>query len=235
VEGSREMTGRDDGADGPGGPVLEWIEKSVARRRIFTGFLFFILARLTVWFALPKLYGPTEAGRLGDAFGLLNSLIGGFTLFGVDYAAYLEHHQLELAREEARESGKERGRSLGLQLATAELNTLVALANAYSDDLSYLRAEGDPGDPTTAFKMKRAAGLRERMLIESRTILLDIRTPDFDRKSVPAERKTRTLKHVLQRFRDALIRFKTVRESNAADEDVRFLLNELSNYTAIIS
>jgi hypothetical protein len=178
-----------------------------------TGFLLIPIAWLGVIYASALIFkNLTSSGQFGDSFGMLNGLFGGLTLLGVAYAAYLENHQLKLAKREARKSGKERRRSLKIQLATTELSTLEALANAHSDDLSRLRAGGDSMSPTRSWDLERAERLRATSILETRIVLYDIRNPRFDWRSVPAEKRYRAVKHFLQFFRNNLDRFRIIRE-----------------------
>lgn len=51
------------------------------------------------------------AGQYGDTFGMMNALIGGFTLVGVAYAAWLQHEALKDARQALRDGEGERERT----------------------------------------------------------------------------------------------------------------------------
>jgi len=112
-----------------------------------------LIVVLLIWllsvFVLPCFYPELEdRAKLGDSFGVINSLFSGLAFAGIIYTILLQRKELVLQRDELRDTRLELKRSANAQeksekqqrrqsenlKITAKLNALNTLLNYYVDE-----------------------------------------------------------------------------------------------------
>ncbi len=186
-------------------PIIGWLLEIPEGRHLIQGMAWVIGLWIFVGVFTPLFFGRSEAGELGDTYGVLNSLFGGLTLLGAGYAVFAQHRQLELAHQQLKDADEERrvtmemlSRQTEALLASAKLQAVNAIGQV-DMAISQIRANaGASGYFGIEGDFDRLGRTRQYAEIT----LNDFETRDFDwGMYVPSEKR-----NALRKFYLTLVR-----------------------------
>ena len=184
------------------------------------GLVLVVAAWAAVWAWLPHYYPVmSEAGQLGDSFGLITSLFSGLTMIGAAYAVYAQNKQLQLAhkqdvalqdqlkiaREQRDEDARERDRNLKLQESQAVAQRLASELRAYDSLIQHHNSQ----NKTIAYGQALFIHMGDHELVRYlqmvKIVLTEIQFSDhdFDWKEVQEIHRNRFMKYFIVIMREA--------------------------------
>lgn len=123
-------------------------KRKYARLFFFLGGFIIFLSGI-YFFYLVKVVGPIQPelerwAKLGDAFGVANTIFSSLALLGIIYTNYLQRKSVDYQKEEYKSARSEYEKSVVLNSKTILLSSYIQQLQWYAEE-SRLRSEGKKG------------------------------------------------------------------------------------------